>query len=153
MGDERRYERAVYELTRSLDMLETDQRFMVVLYNDETYPMLGMTERNIRMIPATTTNRERVEKWLKGQMPQYQTKPMNAMRIGLLLKPSSIFFLSDGEFHDGTIPMLDRLNVHDSSTGTNKIPINTITLGSTGIGAPLMKYIADQSGGAFLWVQ
>ncbi len=153
MGDEQRYQRAVYELTRSMDMLETGHLFLVILYNTETTPMLGMTPQNIRMIPATRANKNLVLAWLKEQTPQSQTMPMVAMKTSLLLKPSSIFFLSDGEFHDQTIPMLDELNVANSSTGAQKIPINTITLGSTGFGAPLMKYIADESGGRFRWVQ
>jgi|GEM_PF-1610497 len=153
MGDENRYQRAVYELTRSMDMLETNHRFLVILYNSETYPMLGMTENNIRLIPATRTNKERVLEWLKQQQPQARTFPMVAMRTSLILKPSSIYFLSDGEFHDRTIPMLDHFNLEDRSKGTKKIPINTITLGSTGFGAPMMKYIANESGGRFLWVQ
>ena len=153
MADERRYQRAVYELTRSMDMLETHHRFLVILYNSETYPMLGMTEQNIRLLPATRKNKKRVEKWLEYQQPDALTMPMFAMKTSLSLMPSSIYFLSDGEFHDFTIPMLDKLNVDDSSTGKTKIPINTITLGSTGIGAPMMKYIADESGGRFRWVR
>lgn len=153
MADERRYQRAVYELTRSMDMLESNHRFLVILYNSQTYPMLGMTDENIRLIPATRTNKQRVEKWLNYQQPDALTMPMMAMKTSLLLKPSSIYFLSDGEFYDRTIPMLNHFNVDDSSTGKTKIPINTITLGSTGIGAPLMEHIANESGGRFHWVK
>lgn len=153
MYNEDRYLRAVYELTRSMDMLETNHRFLVILYNMDTYPMLDMTQQNIRMIPATRTNKKRVENWLENQQPNSLTRPMTAMKMALALKPSSIYFLSDGEFHDGTIAMLDHFNVDDSSTGMTKIPINTITLGSTGVGAPMMKYIADESGGRFRWVK
>ena len=153
MADENRYDRAVYELSRSMDMLEANHRFLVILYNSETYPMLGMTELNIGMIPATPNNKDRVVKWLKQQQPNTITMPMIAMRMSLALKPSSIYFLSDGEFNDPTIPMLEQFNVNDSSTGATKIPINTITLGSTGFGAPMMKRIADESGGRFRWVQ
>jgi hypothetical protein len=153
MGGERRYQRAVFELTRSMEMLKTSHRFLVILYNSETYPMLGMTEQNIRLIPATRTNKKRVKNWLDEQQPDALTMPMLAMKTSLSLRPSSIYFLSDGEFHDPTIPMLHRVNVDDSSTGSKKIPINTITLGSTGIGAPMMKHIANTSGGSFRWVQ
>lgn len=153
MGDEFRYQRAVYELTRSMDMLATSHRFLVILYNSETYPMLDMTLQNIRLIPATRKNKKRVEDWLKEQQPDALTMPMVAMKTSLFLKPSSIYFLSDGEFYDRTIPMLNHFNVDDSSTGATKIPINTITLGSTGIGAPMMKHIANESGGQFRWVK
>lgn len=153
MSDESRYQRAVYELMRSMDMLKTSHRFLVILYNSSTYPMLDMDENNVRMIPATRTNKKRVMDWLKVQRPQSVTLPMFAMKKSLELKPSSIYFLSDGEFFDRTIPMLHKFNIDDSSTGATKIPINTITLGSTGLGAPLMKRIANDSGGRFRWVQ
>jgi hypothetical protein len=75
------------------------------------------------------------------------------MRAAITLNPSSIYFLSDGEFQDNTVQMLDMINVEDTSAGRKQIPINTITLGSTGIGAPAMRYIAEKSGGGFHWVQ
>lgn len=153
MGDERRYQRAIYELTQSMRMLKSNHKFLVILYNTETIPMLGMTDRNIRMIAATDSNKERVVQWLQNQVPSSQTMPMIAMQTSLNLKPSSIYFLSDGEFHDRTIPMLHERNIDDRSAGRKKIPVNTITLGSTGLGAPMMKHIADESGGRFLWVQ
>lgn len=153
MGDERRYQRAVYELTRSMDMLRSNHLFLVILYNSATYPMLDMDEESIRMLPANNTNKKRVTNWLKAQQPQALTLPMVAMKTSLDLEPSAIYFLSDGEFFDRTIPMLTKFNIDDHSTGATKIPINTITLGSTGMGAPMMRYIANQSGGRFLWVQ
>ena len=153
MGDERRYQRAVYELTRSMDMLKSSHQFLVILYNSATYPMLDMTDENIRMLPATNANKKRVRNWLNTQQPQALTLPMMAMKMSLDLKPSTIFFLSDGEFFDRTIPMLDEFNIDNRSTGATKIPINTITLGSTGLGAPMMRYIADESRGRFHWVQ
>ena len=136
-----------------MDMLQTNHSFLVILYNSQTFPMLDMTEKNIRMIPATRANKNRVVKWLEKQKPQTLTMPLTSMKISLSMQPSSIFFLSDGEFHDGTIRMLHKQNVRSSSTGRKKIPINTITLGSTGIGAPMMKFIADESGGQFQWAR
>ena len=133
MRDERRYQRAVLELTRSLNMLETRQRFLVILYNTEIYPMLGMTNDNIRLLPATRTNKKRVMTWLSMQRPQSQTTPQAAMATSLKLQPSSIYFLSDGEFYDRTTAMLENFNVDNESAGFKKIPINTITLGSTGL--------------------
>jgi len=153
MGHEDRYLRAVYELTRSMDMLKTNHRFLVILYNSRTYPMLGMAEEKIRLISATRTNKKRVEKWLKNQQPGNGTKPMTAMKTSLDLKPSTIYLLSDGQIHDRTINMIEQFNVDESSTGMTKIPINTISLGSSGFGAAMMKQIAERSGGRFRWVK
>ena len=153
MSNEFRYQRAVRELTRSLKMLKTNQQFLVILYNTEVYPMLDMTEDNIRMLPATTTNRKRVLTWLSKQVPLSQTTPKAAMATSLKLQPSSIYFLSDGEFQDRTTQMLEEFNVDNESAGFKKIPINTITLGSTGFGAPTMLQIANTSGGKFVWAR
>ena len=75
------------------------------------------------------------------------------MQGSLEVQPTSVFFLSDGELADDTIGLLRRLNVSNSGTGARKVPINTITLGSTGLGTGMMKLIADENDGQFVWAQ
>ena len=153
MGFERRFQRAVYELSQSLRMMDKKQEFLVVLYNDRIYPMLDTKLMNTKPIKATEHNIERVLKWLKFQQPMGSTLPARAMRGSLEVQPSSIFFLSDGELADDTIGLLRRLNIDDSRSGAKKIPIHTITLGSTGIGAGMMRQIANENDGDFVWVK
>jgi len=55
--------------------------------------------------------------------------------------------------NDDTIGMLREMNVSNSATGARKVPIHTVTLGSTGIGAGMMKVIAKENDGQFAWAQ
>ena len=153
MNYERRFQRAVYELGQSLRLLEPKQEFLVVLYNSEIFPMLDMPLRETKPIKATERNVERVLQWISYQRPAGFTLPARAMQGSLEVRPSSIFFLSDGELDDNTVEMLQHLNVSNSATGQRKVPIHTITLGSTGTGAGTMKQIADENDGLFTWAK
>ena len=153
MSNENRYQRAVYELGRSISMLQKDNDFLVILYNTETYPMLGMNAATMQMVPATDTNKALVMEWLSKQSPSSQTRPKTAMQVSLALRPSTIFLLSDGDFNDDTVAMLEQTNVEDKSTGLTQIPINTISLGNSGSGAPTMRGIAEDNGGRFYWAR
>ena len=50
-------------------------------------------------IPATLDNKRRLRTWLAQVQTISGTDPRKALEIGLALKPSAIFFLSDGEFN------------------------------------------------------
>ena len=153
MGYEMRFNRAVYELGQSLRLMDDDQEFLVVLYNDRIYPMLDTVLKETKAIKATERNVERVMRWVKFQSPVGSTFPSRAIQGSLEIQPTSIFFLSDGELADDTLGMLRRLNVANSGTGAKKIPVNTITLGSTGIGAGMMRLIAEENDGRFVWAR
>ena len=115
--------------------------------------MLDTLLKETKPIKATEGNVERVMKWVKFQSPVGSTYPARAMQGSLEVQPTSIFFLSDGELADDTLGMLRRLNVSNSATGAKKIPIHTVTLGSTGIGAGIMRLIAKENNGQFVWAQ
>jgi hypothetical protein len=153
MGHEMRFQRAVYELGQSLRLMDDNQEFLVVLYNDRIYPMLDTPLMQTKAIRATEENVERVLKWVKYQRPVGSTFPARALRGSLEVQPSSVFFLSDGELMDDTLGMLRKMNVSNSATGAKKIPVHTVTLGSTGIGAGMMRVIADENEGRFVWAK
>ena len=153
MGYEMRFQRAVYELGQSLRLMDDDQEFLVVLYNDRIYPMLDTPLMQTKPIRATEQNVERVLKWVKFQRPVGSTFPARAIRGSLEVQPSSVFFLSDGELADDTLGMLRKLNISNSATGARKVPVHTVTLGSTGVGAGMMKLIADENNGQFTWAK
>ncbi len=153
MGHERRFQRAIYELSRSLQMMEKHQQFLVVLYNDAIYPMLDTPLSKTKPLKATPGNIKRVLNWLELQRPGGSTLPARAIQGALELQPSSIFLLSDGELADNTIGLLRKLNVANSGAGIERVPVHTITLGSTGIGAGMMQQIANENEGQFVWVK
>ena len=153
MIGENRYQRAVYELQKSLGRLNEDQEFLVALYSDRIYPMLGTNLKEAKLIKATVENRAKVIEWMRIQVPSGFTLPARAMYGALQLQPDAIFLLSDGELNDDTVGLLRDTNLNDSSAGTRKIPVNTVTLGSTGLGLSTMKMIANENRGKFVWVK
>ena len=153
MSYEMRFSRAVYELGQSLRLMDDSQEFLVVLYNDRIYPMLDTPLMLTKAMKATDENVERVMRWVSSQSPVGSTFPSRALQGSLEIQPSSVFFLSDGELADDTLGMLRELNVSNSSTGAKKIPVHTITLGSTGVGAGVMKLIAEENDGQFVWAK
>ena len=153
MGYEMRFQRASYELSQSLRMMEADQEFLVVLYNDRIYPMLDTPLKETKPLKATEKNVERVLDWLAYQRPVGSTLPARAILGALEVQPTSIFFLSDGELADDTRELLWGWNRHNSGEGLRKVPIHTITLGSTGVGAGMMQRIAKENDGQFHWAK
>ena len=115
--------------------------------------MLDTPLMQTKPIRATEQNVERVLKWVKFQRPVGSTFPARAIRGSLEVQPSSVFFLSDGELADDTLGMLRKLNISNSATGARKVPVHTVTLGSTGVGAGMMKLIADENNGQFTWAK
>ena len=115
--------------------------------------MLDTPLMQTKPMKATQRNVERVLKWVNYQRPVGSTFPARALQGSLEVQPTSVFFLSDGELADDTLGMLRRLNISNSATGARKVPVHTITLGSTGVGAGMMRLIAEENDGQFTWAK
>ncbi|MEO8494775.1 MAG: hypothetical protein ABI614_06875 [Planctomycetota bacterium] len=94
-----RLERAVLELLQSLDQLNEKQRFYVIVFGWETRRMFDSEQLFPSPIPASPENKRRLRDWLAHVQTIPGTDPRKALAISLALKPSAIFFLSDGEFN------------------------------------------------------
>ena len=75
------------------------------------------------MLNANEANLEKAKRWFARIKLGQQTQPRVSFDYGLSLNPDAIFFLTDGEFDDGTYEFLmevaarsDRIteNPHDS---------------------------------------
>lgn len=143
-----RWERAKYELERSIADLNDDQTFCVVLYNSGTRVMMG--GRNVELLVANAENREKVSRWLNRQYPNGGTYPRQAVMASLEVEPDAIFLLSDGEIQDNTREFLLASNRNrDNGQGDySKIPVHTIALLST-FGQQMLRSIADDNEGTF----
>ncbi len=95
----KRLERAVLELLQSLDQLGEKQRFYVIVFGWKTRRMFDSEQLFPSPIPATLENKRRLRDWLAQVQTISGTDPRKALEISLALKPSAIFFLSDGEFN------------------------------------------------------
>lgn len=94
-----RYDRAADELVRSVYALRDDQWFYVIVFSDETRRMHDDTSLMPRLVQATPENKQALHNWLDTIQPQGNTDPREAIYLALLLKPSAVFLLSDGEFN------------------------------------------------------
>lgn len=143
MNEEGKWERARAELLRSIEHLTENQRYYVIFYNDGWYPMAGD-----KPIDSTAKNIDRTRRWVNRLWPGGGTFPLEALLFALKLQPDAVYFLSDGRFDPAVIEALRVQN--PSSTG--QIPIHTVAFVNQET-IPIMKQIADQSGGKFRFVQ
>lgn len=137
MLDDDRLSRATIELRRSVFALQEPQKFEVIFYNHESIPMPGGPR------PRTADLRAKNELllWLRLIEPDGGTDPRPAMKQALMLRPDAVFLLSDGEFPEGTVDEVARLN-------TRKIPIHCVDLAG-GLAGDHLKRIASASGGEY----
>ncbi|MFM1802077.1 MAG: hypothetical protein RJA81_1429, partial [Planctomycetota bacterium] len=83
------------ELMSSLRKLPSDARIGVVFYNQMTnrLELSGSTG----LVPATESNKAQVEKLLARISPEGGTDHMEALKIGMAMRPEVIFFLTDAD--------------------------------------------------------
>jgi len=149
-----RWLRATRELLSTLNELDEDQEFLVLVYNTSTMVMFNLPTDQADLIPATDENTFRTKVWLGNQRPRGGTLPARTMQLALRMKPDAIYFLSDGELADDTMFRLKTWNSpkKDAKGVLRKIPIHTVLLGSR-FGLLTMKTIADQNNGIFTSVR
>ena len=165
-----RLQRATIELMRSINQLNDEQNFSVVLYSERATPMF-LEANQPRMRSATPKNKQAAIQWLKYQArPTGGTFPASALQIAGNMKPDAVFFLSDGEFVYGQLPSFGvelnsflrgfgqaRLDAPPMANGPSdpqsvlaaydpKIVVHTIAFESTA-SRPLMERIANEKKG------
>jgi hypothetical protein len=138
-----RFDRAVEELIRSLNLLQPSQKFFIFFYNGATYPMFE--QRNAKLMPATTGNRAKAAKWIKAFRPEGDTAPEDAIERALKLKPQVMYFLTDGEIPNTTRSTAQRCNTE------HKTVIHTIAFEYEG-GAEQLRGIAVDNKGKYRFV-
>jgi hypothetical protein len=137
MLDDDRLIRAKIELLRSVFALQPPQRFEVIFYNEEATPMPGGPQPR----PSDLKNKNLLSSWLNLIGPDGGTDPRPAMAQALALQPDAVFLLSDGEFPEGTVELVAKLN-------PRKVPINCVDMTGGQAGNHLLR-IARDSGGRY----
>lgn len=94
-----RFVRAIAELRASIARLSGGQAFYVILFNGQTRRMLDDEAIFPQMLPATPENKQKLFDWLTTVQLGEWTDPREALRLGLSMRPSALFLLSDGEFN------------------------------------------------------
>jgi von Willebrand factor type A domain len=137
MLDDDRLTRATIEVRKSVFAMQEPQKFEVIFYNNESMPMPG----GPRPRTADLQAKNQLLLWLRLIEPDGGTDPRHAMRQALSLKPDAVFLLSDGEFPEGTVQEIGKLN-------TRNIPIHCIDLAG-GLAGDQLKQISARSGGQY----
>ncbi len=136
MIDEDRLARAKDELRKSVARLQEPQRFQVIFYNDEPIAMPGDLPKS-----AGLTSKSQFLAWLRLIEPDGETDPRGAMALAMSQRPDAIFLLSDGEFPQGTVEAIGKMN-------RKMIPIHCVDL-SGGAAGDQLKRIAHASQGQY----
>lgn len=138
-----RFDRAIEELSHSLKLMSSTQKFFIFFYNGVTFPMFG--QRTARLLPATSGNLARATRWIEAFQPEGDTAPEDAIERALKLKPQVIYFLTDGEIPNTTRATAERCNKE------HKTVIHTIAFEYEG-GAEQLRGIAVDSHGKYRFV-
>ena len=136
-----RFRRAKNELRRSIQALSPTQRFFIIFFSDDAWPMPaeGMIEASEKNLAAT-------RRWLKYAACQGGTNPLPALIDAIHLEPDAIFLLSDGKFDPETAAQVDL------SQPSPPVPIHTVGFASRE-GEPMLKAISQISGGKYRYVR
>jgi hypothetical protein len=117
--------------------LQEPQKFEVIFYNNESIPMPG----GPRPRTADLRAKNQLLLWLRLIEPDGGTDPRQSLKQAISIKPDAVFLLSDGEFPEGTVDDVAKLN-------TRNIPIHCVDLAG-GLAGDHLKRIAAQSGGQY----
>jgi hypothetical protein len=161
-----RWEKCAKELAGILSSLDESVQFHVVLFSH----CLEVPPGQDGWAPADPGRKAAVMSWIESVSPKGGTCPRPAFEqlYSMAVRPSTVFFLTDGQFADLTAEDCARLqNSNPPGTDggllsrlrnqlfwTGKGPqgtptvINTITLDDP-VSAPVMQQIAAQSGGQY----
>jgi Mg-chelatase subunit ChlD len=148
-------------LAQTLQTLQSDAAFFVVLYSTELAEPPGQSGWR----RATFANVAATLEWITSMHPSGGTEPRPAFErvFGLAERPSCIFFLTDGQFSGLGADVCSQLQGESTTSrgspwkalaslwpGTRANPtINTVTL-DVDASAPVLKEMAAQSGGKYV---
>lgn len=136
-----RLETALNELMVSVNKLEKNQRFFVILFSDTAYPMFH--PKPVRaMVPATSENKRKLEYWLPTVQMCLRTDGAEAVKMAISMQPDAIYILGDGAFTDNATKLL-------TAPHNRKIVINTLGMEVSGRGEEQLRAIAKANNGTF----
>jgi hypothetical protein len=130
-----------HEMKRSIQLLKPTQSFYVVFGRRES--LLEIPGH--KLVLATEENKQRAFEFIDGIVPLGVTDPSEAIKKAFEQRPELIYFLSDGQFDQGIVSLIQRLN------SGKKVTVNTIcfAMDSTDKGKAIMQKIAQQNNGEY----
>ena len=129
------------ELKRSIRQLKPNQMFYVAFASSG--PAREMPAR--KLVPATEANKQAACEFIDSYVPAGQTDLTDSLRRAFEVGAEVIYVLSDGEFEERTVDLVDRLN------SDRKVKVNTVCF-LYASGEMLLKEIARRNGGTYKYV-
>lgn len=150
-GEATRWELTRSELLRSIDGLDENAEFFVVLYSSAPIMLFG----NSQWVRAQLLNLRLARTGLLGIIPTGGTKPIPAFEISFALdpQPDAIYFMTDGLVENDVPAIVRQLNRREM------IPIHCILFGDlanqsdANAGQLMLANIAKNSGGKFTHIR
>jgi hypothetical protein len=145
------------ELMYAVRRLSKDQAFYIIFFDQNAERMILAPEKEPPLLPvlATSTNINRVEKWIATVENQVRTDPFESVRLAIEMVPDAIYILTDGKFTDKgrTENWLKANNVVDDPVDGKrpKVVIHTICFWQND-GEEAMKKLAKDYGGTYRFV-
>ncbi len=150
------WEAARAELIRSVASLKENQRFYIVFFNQELslLPEPGKREPASTSLYATKENIEHAINWIESLKVARGAPPTDALKHAIELEPDAIYFLADGATKIDVPGFLKKLNRTDDfiSGEQIRVPIHAIAFYSPEEGQSLMRKIAAENKGQFIYV-
>lgn len=134
------FRRAITELQASLKQMKSEQRYFVILYNEQVMRLFA-PDATMDLVEATPSNRKRTIRWLRKQKPQALTDPAPALEMALKMQPSVVVLLTDGELPSGALLAARQYNRHRTTIHTLAFQSNTRV--------NILRAIASENQGSF----
>jgi len=136
-----KYETALDEMLKSVNVLSPKQQFYVIFFSDTAYRMFHPQPAE-RAVPATPEYKEKLRIWLYNTQMCLRTKGLEAMQAALALRPDVIYILGDGAFTDDTAKFL-------TAPHQRRVVINTFGMEVNDKGRKELQRIAKANDGTY----
>jgi len=136
-----RFETALNELAKTVEVMSPRQQFYVIFFSDTAYRLFHPKPAP-GLVAATEGNKEKLRSWLYNVEMCLKTKGEEAMATALALKPDVIYILGDGVFTDRTTEKL-------TAPHNRTIPIHTLGMEVDPAGERQLRAIAQANNGTY----
>lgn len=136
------------EITKAVGGRKAGQKFNVIFYQDGQATAFEKDD----LVEANDENKEKLPAFFQGVTAHGTRDPTAAIALALRQKPSVVYLMTDGRFHDNAA-VLNQLRVLNQRDGHTPVPINPILLARDESVAKemgkVMMAIAEANGGVY----
>ena len=150
------WEAAKAELLRSLSTMKESHRFYIIFFNQKLNAITVPGEREPATSPlyATAENLKHAQNWIESLRIERGAPPNDALQHAIEIEPDAIYLLADGATKIDVPAFLRTKNrTSDFLRGEQvRVPIHAIAFYSPEAGQKLMKQVAMENKGQFIYV-